>query len=80
MAGADPGVVLVEDAVADVVQEVLDMPVAPDPGASCSPLAVPGGRLKTMASVAAARPAPLVTLILSCTVAQVDSMGFVVRR
>ena len=36
--------------------------------------------LKTMASAAAALPAPLVTFVLSRTVAKVDSMGFVVRK
>lgn len=36
--------------------------------------------LKTMESAAARLPAPLVTLVLSRTVAKVDSIGLVVRR
>ena len=36
--------------------------------------------LKLMAMPAALEPAPLVTLVRSRTVANVDSIGFVVRR
>jgi hypothetical protein len=36
--------------------------------------------LKTIARAAAALPAPLVTFVRSRTVANVDSIGFVVRR
>lgn len=44
------------------------------------PARLGGLDVKTMASAAAALPAPLVTLVRSRTVAKVDSMGFVVRR
>lgn len=45
VSGADLGVVLAEGLVADVVQRVLDVPVAPDPGGELLAVASPGGRL-----------------------------------